>query len=79
MQQLQVLQRIAQQPDTESGIAYYSAEVYAGLGDAPATLSSLERARRLRNPAVLTRVLVDAKFDLVSPEERARLITRPTD
>jgi TolB-like protein/Tfp pilus assembly protein PilF len=75
----EMLQRIAQQPDTESGIAYSSAEVHAGLGDRAATITHLERARRLRDPAVMSRVLVDAKFDLLSEADRARLVTPPRE
>jgi hypothetical protein len=64
-------------PELKGGVEYYTAEVRAGLGDRDATLASLEQARRERNPAVLLRVSVDAKFDLLTPAERARLRTRP--
>jgi tetratricopeptide (TPR) repeat protein len=75
----EMLGRIAQQPEPPSATAYFSAEVYAGLGDVAATRGHLERARSLRNPAVMTRVLIDAKFDLLSEPERLRLVSAPRD
>jgi hypothetical protein len=75
----QMLERIAQQPDAESGVAYFSAEVHAGLGERAATIAHLERARRLRDPAVMLRVLVDAKFDLLSEADRVWLATPPRE
>jgi TolB-like protein/tetratricopeptide (TPR) repeat protein len=74
-----VIDRIAALPQSKGGVAYYTAEVSAGLGDRNATLAGLEQARKDRNPAVLYRVLVDAKFDLLTPAERARLRTPPPD
>jgi hypothetical protein len=58
----------------EGGRAYFSAEISAGLGDRPATLALLERAQRLRFPAALLRIKVDPRFDLLSADERARLV-----
>ena len=74
-----IIATIARLPDSAGGVAYYTAEVHAGLGDRDATLAGLERARRERNPAVFYRVLVDAKFDLLAEAERARLVTPPVE
>jgi TolB-like protein/tRNA A-37 threonylcarbamoyl transferase component Bud32/Tfp pilus assembly protein PilF len=74
-----IIDTIARLPQPEAGVAYYAAEVSAGLGDREATLSGLERAREERYPLVLMRGLVDAKFDLLTPAERARLVTPPPE
>ncbi len=74
-----VVDAIARLPESPGCAAYYTSEVSAGLGDRSATLAGLKRARKERCPAVFYRVLVDAKFDLLTPAERARLVTRPAD
>ena len=65
---------LARLTQEEGGVAYYSAEISAGLGDRAATLALLERAQRLGFPAAVLRVQVDPKFDLLSVDERARLV-----
>ena len=69
-----VAAELARLTHEEGGVAYFSAEVSAGLGDRPATLALLERAQRVRYPAVVLRAQVDPKFDLLSADERARLV-----
>jgi serine/threonine protein kinase/tetratricopeptide (TPR) repeat protein len=59
------------------GLNYYAAEVQAGLGEHDRTLAALDIAREHRYPTVILRVLVEPKFDLLTNEERARLVAPP--
>ena len=72
---IRVAGQIARQTEDAGCLAYYSAEVRAGLNDREGTLARLERARQLRCPTVMLRIQVDPKFDALTPDERARLAT----
>ena len=74
---LRVLEELQKHVPRQPGSPYYIAEVYAGLGNHDATLASLEQARQQRWPSVILRVLVEPKFDLLTADERARLVVPP--
>jgi adenylate cyclase len=72
---LSVAEDIAHLAEEEGCIPYFVAEVKAGLDDREGAAAQLERARHAHCPAVMMRIQVDPKFDLFTPQERARFLT----
>src|SRR5262249_14100215 len=55
---------------------YYSAEVYAGLGDRESALALVKEARRERSPVIPLRLAVDPRMEELRNDPRVREILK---